>query len=231
MRKNRIKELRKAQNLTLKNLVELLAIKGIKVNESQLSKFEKGTSSPRSKMADEFWAALAEIFSASEAYLRGFTKDNISEKDIAIEKEKIVKDKNTIESFLKRIKDGEIIYDEQGNEVSEQQVTEQLQVLRDTLHYMDKSTFYLKKLTEAGKENEILKEQSERRDRDAIAFIADSYKKMTIRNKILLEEYTNLLLKMEDIEKDLEPSFEDSDNYFGRKRQKLIDEGYFDNKD
>ena len=41
MAKNRIKELRKAQNLTLKNLVELLAIKGIKVNESQLSKLDK----------------------------------------------------------------------------------------------------------------------------------------------------------------------------------------------
>lgn len=202
MAKNRIKELRNSANpkITLKELSEKLKEKGLSFTDSQLSKFENGTSTPRN---EEIWAALAEIFSASEAYLRGFTQNNISEKDIAIEKEKIVKDKNTIESFLKRIKDGEIIYDEQGNEVSEQQVTEQLQVLRDTLHYMDESTFYLKKLTEVGKENEILKEQDERRDRDAIAFIADSYKKMTIRNKILLEEYTNLLLKMENIEKDL----------------------------
>lgn len=69
MAKNRIKELRKAQKLTLKNLVELLAEKGIKVNESQLSKFEKGTSSPRSKMADDFWSALAEIFDTNIPYL------------------------------------------------------------------------------------------------------------------------------------------------------------------
>ena len=73
MAKNRIKELREAQKLTLKNLVELLAIKGIKVNESQLSKFEKGTSSPRSKIADKFWAALAEIFNTSQQYILGLT--------------------------------------------------------------------------------------------------------------------------------------------------------------
>ncbi|MEO3694210.1 helix-turn-helix domain-containing protein [Lactococcus lactis] len=73
MAKNRIKELRKAQNLTLNNLVDLLAKKGIKVNESQLSKFEKGTSSPRN---EETWEALAEIFDVSLAYVTGYDIDS-----------------------------------------------------------------------------------------------------------------------------------------------------------
>ena len=68
MRKNRIKELRKAQKLTLKNLVELLVEKGIKVNESQLSKFENGTSTPRN---EDIWEALAEIFNVRLSYVMG----------------------------------------------------------------------------------------------------------------------------------------------------------------
>ena len=68
MRKNRIKELRKAQKITLINLVDLLAKKGIKVNDSQLSKFERGTSSPRN---EDIWEALAEIFDVSLAYVMG----------------------------------------------------------------------------------------------------------------------------------------------------------------
>ncbi len=74
MAKNRIKEFRKAQKLTLNNLVELLAKKGIKVNESQLSKFEKGTSSPRS---EEIWSALADIFDTSITNVMGFTSGDI----------------------------------------------------------------------------------------------------------------------------------------------------------
>ena len=62
MTKNRIKELRKAKGLTLSSLVESLVEKGVKVNESQLSKFEKGTSSPRN---DDIWVTLAEIFDVS----------------------------------------------------------------------------------------------------------------------------------------------------------------------
>ena len=50
-------------------MVDLLAKKGIKVNESQLSKFEKGTSSPRN---EETWEALAEIFDVTLPYLRGY---------------------------------------------------------------------------------------------------------------------------------------------------------------
>ncbi|MDT2855906.1 hypothetical protein [Lactococcus lactis] len=70
MTKNRIKELRKAKGLTLSNLVESLVEKGVKVNESQLSKFEKGTSSPRN---DEIWEALAEIFNTDKLYVMGFS--------------------------------------------------------------------------------------------------------------------------------------------------------------
>lgn len=75
MAKNRMKELRKAQKITLNNLVDLLAKKGIKVNESQLSKFEKGTSSPRN---EEIWEALAEIFDVKQPYLRGYDEDVLS---------------------------------------------------------------------------------------------------------------------------------------------------------
>lgn len=71
MAKNRINKLRKAQNLKLKDLVELLAEKGIKVNESQLSKFEKGTT-PRS---ENIWEALSEIFEVSPAYVMGYGID------------------------------------------------------------------------------------------------------------------------------------------------------------
>lgn len=70
MTKNRIRELRKAKGLTLSNLVESLVEKGVKVNESQLSKFEKGTSSPRN---DEIWEALAEIFNTDKLYVMGFS--------------------------------------------------------------------------------------------------------------------------------------------------------------
>lgn len=69
MAENRINELRKAQNITLKGLVELLKQKNIKVNASQISSYEKGTT-PRN---DQIWGALAEIFNTSEAYLRGLT--------------------------------------------------------------------------------------------------------------------------------------------------------------
>lgn len=68
MTKNRIKELRKAKGLTLSNLVESLVEKGVKVNESQLSKFEKGTSSPRN---DDIWVTLADIFDVSLGYVMG----------------------------------------------------------------------------------------------------------------------------------------------------------------
>ena len=73
MAKNRIKELRKAHKLTLNNLVEMLAEKGIKVNESQLSKFENGTSTPRN---NELWEVLSELLNADVSYILGYTDSN-----------------------------------------------------------------------------------------------------------------------------------------------------------
>ena len=72
MAKNRINELRKAQNLTLKDLVELLKQKNIKVNASQISSYEKGTT-PRN---EDIWEALAEIFDVSLAYVTGYDIDS-----------------------------------------------------------------------------------------------------------------------------------------------------------
>lgn len=67
MAKNRIKELRKAHNITLKGLVELLKDRKIKVNASQISSYEKGTS-PRNH---ELWGAMSEIFDVSVPYIKG----------------------------------------------------------------------------------------------------------------------------------------------------------------
>ncbi|WP_341784848.1 helix-turn-helix transcriptional regulator [Lactococcus petauri] len=77
MAKNRIKELRKSQNITLKNLSNLLSQKGIKVNASQISNYEKGTT-PRN---DEIWVALAEIFNVNLAYLMGLSNNKGQVKD------------------------------------------------------------------------------------------------------------------------------------------------------
>ncbi|WP_285007199.1 helix-turn-helix domain-containing protein [Lactococcus garvieae] len=71
MTKNKIKELRKSQNITLKKLSELLLQKGIKVNASQISNYEKGTT-PRN---DKIWVALAEIFNVNLAYLMGISNN------------------------------------------------------------------------------------------------------------------------------------------------------------
>ena len=70
MRKNRIKELRKSSNLkiTLKELSEKLKEKGLTFTDSQLSKFENGTSTPRNEY---IWEALAEIFNIRLAYVMG----------------------------------------------------------------------------------------------------------------------------------------------------------------
>ncbi|MDO6179152.1 hypothetical protein [Lactococcus lactis] len=69
MAKNRINELRKAQNLTLKGLVELLKEKNIKVNASQISSYEKGTT-PRN---EDIWKAFSEIFGVSIGYVMGIS--------------------------------------------------------------------------------------------------------------------------------------------------------------
>ncbi|AGY45819.1 helix-turn-helix domain-containing protein [Lactococcus lactis] len=68
MRKNRIKELRKAQKITLKELSEKLKEKGLSFSDSQLSYYEQGKRSPRN---EDIWEALAEIFDVSLAYVMG----------------------------------------------------------------------------------------------------------------------------------------------------------------
>lgn len=72
MAKNRIKELRNSANpkITLKELSEKLKEKGLSFTDSQLSKFENGTSTPRN---DEIWEALAEIFNTDTLYVMGFS--------------------------------------------------------------------------------------------------------------------------------------------------------------
>lgn len=81
MAKNRINELRKAQNLTLKDLVELLKQKNIKVNASQISSYEKGTT-PRN---EDIWEALAEIFDVTPPYLRGYDEDILNAFDFPVD--------------------------------------------------------------------------------------------------------------------------------------------------
>ena len=68
MKKNRIKELRKAQKITLKELSEKLKEKGLSFSDSQLSYYEQGKRSPRN---EDIWEALAEIFDVSLAYVMG----------------------------------------------------------------------------------------------------------------------------------------------------------------
>ena len=84
MPNNRIKELRLKHKpkLTLVELAKQFNKKGITdkkgipitLNDSQLSKFERGVQSPR---FDEVWQGLAEIFKVTAPYLRGYTNDPI----------------------------------------------------------------------------------------------------------------------------------------------------------
>ena len=73
MAKNRIKELRNSTTpkITLKQLSEKLKEKGLSFTDSQLSYYENGTRLPRSKVADDFWIALSEIFQVDVPYLKG----------------------------------------------------------------------------------------------------------------------------------------------------------------
>jgi Helix-turn-helix. len=79
MAKNRIKELRNSANpkITLKELSDKLKEKGLSFTDSQLSYYENGIRSPRSKVSDEFWQALSEIFNVDVSYLLGYSNDNL----------------------------------------------------------------------------------------------------------------------------------------------------------
>ena len=70
---NKIKELRKENNLTLKELTLELNKKGLKINDGQLSKYERENQTPRNK---DFWKIIAEYFGVSEAYLSGYSDDS-----------------------------------------------------------------------------------------------------------------------------------------------------------
>lgn len=87
MTKNRIKELRNSATpkITLKELSDKLKEKGLSFTDSQLSKFENGTSTPRN---NEIWQALAEIFDTNIPYLLGY-QDTIKEsQDVQEERRK-----------------------------------------------------------------------------------------------------------------------------------------------
>ena len=113
MAKNRIKELRNSTNpkITLKGLSEKLKEKGLSFTDSQLSKFENGTSTPRN---EDIWEALAEIFDTSVYYLIGYDAmdkkqlqeflDNVKAQTNRLSdkyKEDIGKDKPTIKELKK----------------------------------------------------------------------------------------------------------------------------------
>ena len=62
---NRIKELRKAKGVTVKELAETLGIA-----QSMLTNYENGSSTPRDQSV---WEKLAEYFGVSVSYLMGLT--------------------------------------------------------------------------------------------------------------------------------------------------------------
>lgn len=64
---NRIKELRKQKNLTLKQLSNSLKEKGLSLSTDSLSKYERGARNPKI----ENWVKLAKFFNVSIAYLKG----------------------------------------------------------------------------------------------------------------------------------------------------------------
>uniref|UniRef100_UPI00359C4E65 helix-turn-helix domain-containing protein n=1 Tax=Lactococcus garvieae TaxID=1363 RepID=UPI00359C4E65 len=92
MPENRIKELREAQNMTLVNLRDAvnavlkekkILVKGkiLQVTDSQLSFYENGKRSPRSK---EIWEVLAEIFDVDKLYLMGLSDKKTLENSLTL---------------------------------------------------------------------------------------------------------------------------------------------------
>ncbi|MHC5374518.1 helix-turn-helix domain-containing protein [Enterococcus sp. LJL120] len=68
---NRIKELRKGKNMTLKELsVDLNQRYNLKISDGQLSNYENGKRAPRDS---ETWKNIAEYFGVSIAYLMGIS--------------------------------------------------------------------------------------------------------------------------------------------------------------
>ena len=70
---NRIKELRKAKGVTVKELAETLGIA-----QSMLTNYENGSSTPRDQSV---WEKLAEYFGVSVSYLMGLTDSLVFSQD------------------------------------------------------------------------------------------------------------------------------------------------------
>lgn len=71
--KNRIKELRQKNNLTLKELNQQLKNTGFNISPDSLAKYERGDRNPKI----EKWQELADFFGVSVPYLQGYAEINI----------------------------------------------------------------------------------------------------------------------------------------------------------
>ena len=65
---NRLKELRKKEGLTLKEVSDKLKARDVKVLPDSLAKYERGDREPKL----ETWQKLADFFQVSVPYLQGF---------------------------------------------------------------------------------------------------------------------------------------------------------------
>ena len=71
--KNRIKELRQKNSLTLKELSQQLKNTGSNISPDSLAKYERGDRNPKI----EKWQELANFFGVSVPYLQGYAKISI----------------------------------------------------------------------------------------------------------------------------------------------------------
>lgn len=71
--KNRIRELRQKNSLTLKELSQQLKDAGFSISPDSLAKYERGDRNPKI----EKWQELADFFGVSIPYLQGYAKISI----------------------------------------------------------------------------------------------------------------------------------------------------------
>jgi transcriptional regulator with XRE-family HTH domain len=89
---NRIRKLRQEYGLTLKELTKILNSKGIKLNDGQLSKYERGEQRTRN---EEFWKELSILFSVPIPYLMGLSDVATPEKEYG-NKMRLLREKNKL---------------------------------------------------------------------------------------------------------------------------------------
>lgn len=107
---NRIKELRKAKKITVKDLAEQLGIA-----QSMLTNYENGSSIPRDQ---SIWEKLSEYFGVSVSYLMGLTdtfhtipptEENTTVRTITIDAERVQKtyidEKQPIEVIMSSVEE------------------------------------------------------------------------------------------------------------------------------